>query len=314
MSTDTRPDRFKAAAKRALRIRPVGATVRRIGALRGRRLVLVYHRIGGVRPLAESVVPSVPRDLFRRHLETLNRVGEITPLEALLRDGDTRTRPRFGLTFDDDFVSHFDHVLPTLQAVGAPATFFLSGRALHGLGSYWFEALERLIASRGLPDVGRMLGTHGEGVEELIAACENDRGLQEILEAEAGDVPAHLSRDQIAALAVAGMGVGFHTLHHPVLTRLDDDELRTALMLGREELEAVTGPARYFAYPHGKADRRVAAAVRDVGYEAAWTGLPHPMDARGERYLQGRWEPGRLDVDDFLVALAVRLNAGRARP
>ena len=38
-----------------------------------------------------------------------------------------------------------------------PATFFLSGRSLHGLGPYWFESLERLLAERGLHDTRRLL-------------------------------------------------------------------------------------------------------------------------------------------------------------
>jgi peptidoglycan/xylan/chitin deacetylase (PgdA/CDA1 family) len=107
------------------------------------------------------------------------------------------------------------------------------------------------------------------------------------------------------------MAIGFHTVRHEILTRLDDSGLDAALTEGRGDLEAIVGrPLLHFAYPHGKADRRTADRIRDAGYEAAWTGFPRPMRPRDDQYLLGRWEPGHLDVDDFLVGTAVRLSRG----
>ena len=65
---------------------------------------------------------------------------------------------------------------------------------------------------------------------------------------------------------------------------------------------------RYFAYPHGKADARSAAAVRAAGFDAAFTGRAQPLRRDDDRYRLGRWEPGALGVDDLLVNLAVRLH------
>ena len=213
------------------------------------------------------------------------------------------------LTFDDDYVTHLEHVLPVLRALDAPATFFLSGRALHGLGSYWFELLEELIRDRGVGGASGLLHTRHDEVGALVAACENDPALQKVLEAEVPDVPRHLGRADIETLTGAGMQIGFHTLHHEIVTRLGDGELEAALTVGRRELEEIVGhPLTLFAYPHGKADRRTADKVRDVGYVAAWTGRPQAMQRGGDRYLLGRWEPGRLDVDDLLVGSAIRLT------
>jgi hypothetical protein len=69
---------------------------------------------------------------------------------------------------------------------------------------------------------------------------------------------------------------------------------------------------RLFAYPHGKADRKVAARVRAAGYTAAWTGLPNATRPGADPFLLGRWEPGALSVDELVVKVAVRLN--RSRP
>jgi peptidoglycan/xylan/chitin deacetylase (PgdA/CDA1 family) len=301
----------KRAARRALRSKSVGEAVRAIAALRGRGLVLVYHRVTQTETSTPEVVPVVPSTLFRRQLEALADVGDIVPLETLLRDRDRHARPRFAITFDDDYVTHVADALPVLRALDARATFFLSGRALHRLGSYWFELLERLLRERGTDAVGRLLGSPTDRIDELIAVCERDPTRHDVLADEAVDDPRHLDRHQIETLSDAGMAIGFHTLHHEVLTRLDDDELDAAVTVGRSELEAVVGrPVVHFAYPHGKADRRVADIVRNAGYDAAWTGRLRPMRRGDDRYLLGRWEPGRTEVDDLLVATAIRLTRG----
>jgi peptidoglycan/xylan/chitin deacetylase (PgdA/CDA1 family) len=313
MSAQARSGPFRTMVKRALRAGVVGEAVRTIAALRGRSLVLVYHRVDPSEP-GHGVVPVTPLDVFRRQVEALTEIGEICPLEVLLKERDRRARPRFSLTFDDDFVAHVDHVLPILRAIDAPATFFLSGRTPLGLGSYWFELLDRLVGSRGVDEASRLLHVRAEGVGALITACEQDPALWKIIETEVLDAPRHLGRASIEALVGSGMSVGFHTLRHQILTPLADGELEAALTEGRRELEEIVGrPLLHFAYPHGKADRRTADKVRDVGYAAAWTGRPEPMQRRSDRYLLGRWEPGPLDVDRFLVGAAATLTRGAHR-
>ena len=127
--------------------------------------------------------------------------------------------------------------------------------------------------------------------------------MQKILEAEGTDVHRHLGRRDVEALTGAGMAVGFHTLHHEILTRLGDGELEAALTVGPKRTRGVVGrPLPHFAYPHGKADPRTAGKVRDAGYEAAWTGRPsadasprRPLSAgpMGARSTARRGLPGR---------------------
>ena len=299
----------KRLVRTSLRARPVRDAVRAIAALRGRSLVFVYHRVTATEPPLYEVVPSVSPTLFQRQLEALADVGDIVPLDEIVRDRDRHSRPRFAITLDDDFATHFEDAFPALIRLGVPATFFLSGRSLHGLGPYWFEQLERLVAERGIEAAARLVGLATDRIEDLIVACERDPALQERLEAKSHDAPPHLGRQEIQALSDAGMSIGFHTLRHRILVRLDDEEVVAALTVGRKEIEDVIGqPLVHFAYPHGKADRRTADKAKAAGYESAWTGRPHAMRRGDDRYLLGRWEPGELDVDDFLVGTAIRLS------
>ena len=299
----------KRLVRTSLRARPVRDAVRAIAALRGRSLVFVYHRVTATEPPLYEVVPSVSPTLFQRQLEALADVGDIVPLDEIVRDRDRHSRPRFAITLDDDFATHFEDAFPALIRLGVPATFFLSGRSLHGLGPYWFEQLERLVAERGIEAAARLVGLATDRIEDLIVACERDPALQERLEAESHDAPRHLGRQEIQALSDAGMSIGFHTLRHRILVRLDDEEVVAALTVGRKEIEDVIGrPLGHFAYPHGKADRRTADKTKEAGYEAAWTGRQNALRRGDDQYLLGRWEPGDLGVEDFLAGMAIRLS------
>jgi peptidoglycan/xylan/chitin deacetylase (PgdA/CDA1 family) len=247
---------------------------------------------------------------LRAHLEALAAIGEIVDLSQMLERPAAGKRPRFAITFDDDYPQHAAHALPVLRELGVPATFFLSGRALHGLGPYWWDQLAALVAADGVNAAGQRLGITGGTAQALAIVCESDAGARVRL-AAIGPVDAErpLELDGIRALSAAGMAVGFHTLEHPLLPPLDDETLRAALHSGRAELSAAAGqPIMLFAYPHGKANARVAQCVRAAGYRAAWTGTPRPSRPNDDPFLLGRWEPGPLDTDAFMAAVAVRLH------
>ena len=280
-------------------------------AMRGHGLVLVFHRISGEAP-RRALVPSVPESLFRRQVEALLDAGEIVPLEALLEPSTDRRRPRLALTFDDDWPTHYDRALPVLLSLGVTATFFLSGRSIHGLGPLWFERLDRLVAAGGIRSAARCMGIDTDDPERLALACENDPLLQKRIEGVFKEEVPHLSRGAIGALASAGMTIGFHTLHHPLLSLVPDSALDEAVTRGRAELERVAGrPIRLFAYPHGKADRRVAERLRRAGFVAACTGQPNAVRPGDDPYRLGRWEPGPISIDRLVAGVAARLSDWR---
>ncbi len=286
----------------------------RTPAARRRALVLLWHRVrpDGSRP--ESIVPTVSVDLFRRQLQALTTLGDIVPLSAI-DEPDQPERPRFALTFDDDDPGHARHALPVLQKLGVPATFFLSGRWLHGLGPYWWERLETRIADDGLEAVATRLGCEASSPADLAASVEGtplvDR-IQQEMQTDP-DVP-EMTGDDARLLVASGMEVGFHTVHHPVLTNLSDERLRAEVHDGRAELAADVGTTvERFAYPHGKVDGRVADAVAAAGYASAWTTTQWPAIPAEPAALRGRWEPGPRSSDALVRGALRRLNLRRRR-
>jgi peptidoglycan/xylan/chitin deacetylase (PgdA/CDA1 family) len=304
---------LRRAARRALRTTIVRRIALKTAAVRGHGLVLVFHRVTADDAPQGRLITSIREFEFRQQLEALLNAGVVVSLEDLLGSSFDRRRPRFALTFDDDWTTHYERVLPVLQDLGVTATFFLSGRALHGLGPLWFERLDSLVAAEGTRAVGRRLGMDIDDPERLALACENDLSLQERVNLLPDPGVRHLSSVQIRALADAGMTIGFHTLHHPRLSLLPDSALDDALVRGRGELEEAAGrPIRLFAYPHGKADVRVAQRLRRAGFVAAFTGRPRPVRPGDDPYLLGRWEPGPVAPDGFVARVAARVNGWSA--
>jgi peptidoglycan/xylan/chitin deacetylase (PgdA/CDA1 family) len=306
-------------ANTLLRSSAVSEAVRQLACLRGHRLVLVYHRLGPSAPPGCEVVPSVPVDVFRAQLQALSDVVDLVTIDEVLASerppAGSRKRPAVALTFDDDLPSHAEHALPLLRKAGVPATFFLSGRVLHGLGPYWFQQLEALLTAYGERRTAALLHVPETRAAGLARTCEENVALRHRVSDVAAGIssPAVLGRDAIAAFGTAGMTVGFHTVQHDTLPALDDPALENAVSRGREELAAASGAAvRFFAYPHGKADTRSAVAIRRAGFSAAFTGRPQPIRSGDDLHRLGRWEPGPLGVDDLLIAMTLRLH--RASP
>jgi peptidoglycan/xylan/chitin deacetylase (PgdA/CDA1 family) len=291
-----------------------------LAAARRRALILVYHRVAtegeSSTSSPEAIVPVVTPTLLRQHLEALSTVGDFVPLAQIVAgrvNAVTRrsSRIQFGLTFDDDEPSHTAHVAPLLRGLGIPATFFLCGRALNGLGAPWWIRLEARIASQGLARTAAELGIAAQTPAELAARCEGTL-LTDRIDAEMPPArdEAVLGREDISRLAaMSGMTIGFHTLRHPVLTKLDPAAVDQALIHGRASLETLCGRRiTQFAYPHGKWSASVTSRVQAAGFQLGCRSGQRPVAPTSDPFALGRWEPGAMTADAILSAAALRLN------
>src|SRR5581483_1847235 len=149
----------------------------------------------------------------------------------------------------------------------------------------------------------------------LMAPADRDAVAAELL-AYAGPDPgtSGLRREQVRALVEAGMQVGFHTLRHDALDLLSDEELARALREGRSRLEDVVGgPIRSIAYPHGRADERVARAARAAGFEHGFAGEGKPVHPDVDPLLVPRMTPSHGSAGHFALQLALALIGAGGR-
>jgi peptidoglycan/xylan/chitin deacetylase (PgdA/CDA1 family) len=299
----------------------LGFVVAPVLRLSGRRvgLALVYHQVAETnRPVEARLVPTVSPSDFSAQLQHLRRHFEVVPPSRLLEAVRKRRRgQRFpvALTFDDDLRSHVATALPLLRQVDVPAVFFLSGASFTGPYRFWWERLEAssergldltseiVLGSRGgepeptLPELARNVEQMAPWEREAVASR-----LGEALGADPED--AGLRASDVRELADAGVEIGFHTLRHDALPALDDASLAHALVDGRRALADAAGrEPTMLAYPHGRADARVAAAARAAGYELAFTGAGQAVTAGSEPLLLGRLDVSTRRPSQLVLVL-----------
>ena len=94
-------------------------------------------------------------------------------------------------------------------------------------------------------------------------------------------------------IVAEGHEVGSHTLTHPRLTEIGDDEARTEIIGGLDAIEEVLGERPgLFRAPGFHADERVLRIVAELGLEAAFAHVD-PED----------WRPGRDSHTIFRLVL-----------
>jgi len=85
----------------------------------------------------------------------------------------------------------------------------------------------------------------------------------------ASEVP-FLSWNEVGELAQAGFTFGSHTLTHPRLTALNDEQAQWEITGSKALIEEKTGlSVNLFSYPYGNSDARIQRMVAENGYIAA---------------------------------------------
>lgn len=316
---------FRARLLRAVG-RPSAFALERLARLSGRRLgvALVYHRVGDPPgDLGRELVPALGASLFSAQVRHLSLRYRLVPSSELLQAARTRRRgERFpvAITFDDDLSSHVQSAVHLLDSAGVTATFFLGGASLYAPQRFWWERLQLAVdrgldLSSALPELpaGGRAGIHAlaEAIESLPSRerREVDAALRSLVGPDTAD--AGLQAEDVEHLARSGFEIGFHTRRHDRLPPLEDDELAAAMREGRAELEQIVGkPLRTIAYPHGRADARVAAAARAAGFETGFTGLPGLVTHDADPLLLGRLSPSYSSVGELAYELAWTLLRG----
>lgn len=157
--------------------------------------------------------------------------------------------PRVAITFDDGYLSVFEKGKPILDRFDMPATVFLPTK-------------------------------FGDGGTPMSWP-----GIDHWLETPARDELVPFDWSIARQLVEDGWEIGSHTVSHPRLTQLSDNDLQRELQESRQKCQEAIGISCHsIAYPYGDTNARVASAARDAGYRYgatlptdAWPRNPGPL-------------------------------------
>lgn len=273
-------------------------------------LVLAYHHVGDARQTAPWITVSAER--FAEQIEFLAASGLVLPLDRLLadlREGRVPSGGHVVVTFDDAMRDTFDTAFPILRRYGVPATVFVPTGLVGRRGVFWWNRLARLegtAAARGLslgdfftragvPESGRR---RGDSLWRRLRLCDESQrhsaleGAAAWLKEDAADETGTMGWEELAQLDASGLiTLGAHTVTHPLLASLSEEQLRSEVVGSRDALSRFRAFRPVFAYPYGDEAAIGPAAkrvVREAGFEAAFTTEETALSGREEHMALGR--------------------------
>ena len=287
-----------------------------------RLTILIFHR---VLPAPDPIFPDeIDVARFDALMGLLSRTFRVLPLGAALRlREDGRLPPRaLAITFDDGYADNVTLALPVLQRYGVQATVFVATGFLDG-GRMFNDSVIECIRRTEVATID--LGAFGLGVHEPATPAQRRQTIETLLPkakylglAEREQFVDRLRSEQVAALHRAGIEIGAHTVRHPILRLVADDEAEREITDGAERLRDITGaPVGLFAYPNGKPmqdyDARHVAMVRRLGFRAAVSTAPGVVNAQADLHQLPRFTPwDRAPLPWLARLMRERLRSGAA--
>jgi peptidoglycan/xylan/chitin deacetylase (PgdA/CDA1 family) len=232
------------------------------------------------------------------------------------------------ITFDDGYRDNYEQAFPILKKYDLPATIFVATGSIETGNTLWHDRV--FDAFRYTTEEAADLSPIGLGPVSLAGRDERNRALQQVLRRAkelygderqrfvesieqaltpgrtAPEADRMLSWAQIREMNHAGIRIGSHTVTHPILSKVPNDQLKRELLDSRDELQERLGSeVTTFAYPNGKAadfSDAVKAAVKECGYRCAVTTQPGPNRPYEDPFQLRRGQPWQADIDVFRLS------------
>ncbi len=259
---------------------------------KARLSILIFHRVLSV------LDPLFPDEMHARRFNEvcgwLKSWFNVLPLDQAIAHMRAGTLPARAacITFDDGYADNFHVALPILQGHGLTATFFIATGFLDG-GRMWNDTLIETV--RGSTAAALDTSALGLGRYPIASIAEKQGAISALIghikyrpvaeriaitEQLAQLAGIKLSQDlmmssqEVKAVRQAGMQIGAHTVSHPILARLTDEQARQEIGVSKTYLEQLLGESvGLFAYPNGKPSEdyspQTVDVVRSLGFDAA---------------------------------------------
>ncbi len=269
--------------------------------------ILCYHRVGtGGIPLFSDLPPAV----FEAQVQFLQRDYRIVSLTQLCDEieqpshraqhegqhGGQHDGQAVAITFDDGYKDLYFEALPILKKYRVPATVFLPVASIEANEPLWYDRIFLLFTvfpgdriqvecdrprTFALPNQKARIAAAAEVITWLRTLPEDRRKREsELLESKA-ELPKEMLKDrmltwqQINEMRAAGVEFGAHTMTHPVVSRLTQEQLEHEIVDSKHILEArINQGVQHFAFPFGKAADCGSAAfsvISKAGFRSAST-------------------------------------------
>ena len=299
---------------------------RMTASFRRRVVILMYHRV--FEPSSDPWELCVSPGHFGEHLEVLSRDYQVLSLNELVGLLKSAQLPKRGvvLTFDDGYADNFWNAKPLLEKYEVPATVFVTSGSLDSPGEFWWDDLERVLLQEGKLPKRLQLRIQGRSYEwpvtnsderklaymaihqilQPLSASERDPVITELFAwaaVDPGRRPDYrtLTTAELIQLAQSELvDIGAHTMTHPVLSVMSQDDQSAEIAGSRKKLEEILGcRVDTFSYPYGNFCAETVEMVKAAGFGVALTIAPKAVGVGENLYQMGRFGVGDWDGEKF---------------
>ena len=245
---------------------------------KARLSVLIFHRV------LPKPDPLFPEEMHARRFDEmcgwLACLFNVLPLDQAVQRLKAGTLPARAacITFDDGYADNYHIALPILQRHGLTATFFIATGFLDG-GRMWNDTIiETVRRCTDLATIAERQATITTLINQIkyMPTVERVTVTKELARAAGITLPTDLmmTSAQVKAMRQAGMQIGAHTVSHPILAQLTDDDVLQQIGDSKRFLEDLLDErVGLFAYPNGKPGEdylpQTVEVVRRLGFDAA---------------------------------------------
>ena len=292
--------------------------------------VLNYHRVMPIHTFWNEQVLDV--GVFEQQLQQLKRFFRVLSLEQALQLAAAGKVPTNAvvITIDDGFADCYDHIFPLLQRYQLPATFFISTQGLQQ-GYLWENQIANAILQAPveitmlkLQDLAFATGDKTERHRSIVAItdlikyhpmAQRNQLIAELI-AQTGEPQMHhefVTAEQLKQMAAAGMTIGAHTVHHPILALESAETALAEIIRSKIILEEILDqPVQYFAYPNGKymldfCDIHMSMVLKSGFYAAFCTDKGQAQPSLENRFKLRRFTPWDQNPWLFSLRLAIHI-------
>jgi peptidoglycan/xylan/chitin deacetylase (PgdA/CDA1 family) len=283
-------------------------------------LILGYHRIAKVEN--DSFYNCMSPSHFAQQMEVLRNCTHpisLDELVACLNHGEPSPKT-VCVTIDDGYADTLYSAKPILEKFEIPATVFVTTGNLGG--EFWWDELERYVLSApedaGLLRLGKgkldfewdfnnpnptkrasQITSIADFLRPLDAA--NRRLLLNKIKEWSGNTDLRalppvrsMTANELVSLIDGGLiQIGSHTVTHPVLSELSEQERRYEIDESKRELEEILAkPVLGFSYPNGCFTKGDPKLVSQSGYQYACMSKNGAVRSNSDRFTLPRfWIP-----------------------
>ncbi|MFK7965002.1 MAG: polysaccharide deacetylase family protein [Burkholderiaceae bacterium] len=237
------------------------------------------------------------------------------------------------ITFDDGYADNYQNALPLLSERRLKACFFVATGFTAG-GAMFNDRVIGAIGGTSVSSahfpwlVGEPLSLEGpvqkrQAVGRVLGAIkarpldERDQCVEALVTSLGADAKQALmmTEEQIRGLAKAGMTVGGHTRHHPILKAISPEDSVIEIEQGRQDLTDMLGDAPVlFAYPNGAPGRDFDTShmqiVSKAGYQFAFSTHKGAATSMTDRFAIPRFTPWDRTRGAFSVRAVLNTFGG----